>query len=202
MSEQPAHLPTTTAQDDPYLTVAVLRVLSMHTKDRYDQARADVEDHMNVGDRRMVRSPLDGTKLGAVYMTDPKPVAAIVDEPAFTAWMQDTYPDRVETEYQIVGSDAEVIAVLFEHAPRLLKRTTRVTSSARKELLTDSVKVGQPVGPGGELDVPGVEVKQGRGFVACKPTDDALLAVYELVTSGRVALDGTVRQELEAGDDA
>jgi hypothetical protein len=183
---------------DVMLTVAVLKVLSAHTKDRYEKAREEALADLGQGDRRIVRSPLDGTKLGAVYMTDPKPVVSIVDEKALTDWMAATYPDRVESSYQIVGSEAEVIAALFEAAPRLLRRTTRVSVSARKELMSEAVRLGQPVGPGGEVDVPGVEVRQTEGYVACKPTDDALLAVYELVRSGRVALDGTVLPQLEA----
>lgn len=183
---------------DPMLPVAVLKVLSAHTKDRYEKAREEAEGQLGQGDRHIVRSPLDGTKLGAVYMTDPKPVAAIVDEQALTEWMAEHYKTRVESTYDIVGSEREVLDVLFEHAPRLLKRRTRLTVAARKELLSEAVKLGQVVGPGGEAEVPGVEVRQTEGYVACKPTDDALLAVYELVTSGRVALDGTVRPELEA----
>ncbi|HEX3778482.1 MAG TPA: hypothetical protein VHX38_02365 [Pseudonocardiaceae bacterium] len=186
---------------DVMLTVAVLKVLSAHTKERYEQARDEALAELGQGDRRIVRSPLDGTKLGAVYMTDPKPVAAITDEKALTDWMSTTYPTRVESSYQIVGSDAEVIDILFQHAPRLLKRTTRLTTEARKELMTEAVRIGQPVGPGGEVDVPGVEVRQTEGYVACKPTEDALLSVYELVRSGRVALDGTVLPQLEASGD-
>lgn len=183
---------------DPLLPVAVLKVISEHTAERYKQVRADATESLGQGDRRIVRSPLDGTKLGAVYMTDPKPVASIGDEKALTDWMATTYPDRVESRYEIVGSEAEVIGALFEHAPRLLKRVTRLKSAARKELLSDATKLGQPVGPSGEADVPGLVVQQTDGYVACKPTDDALLAVYELITSGRVALDGTVRPEVEA----
>lgn len=188
------------------LSVAVLKVLSEHTKERYNLARADAEKELGPGDRHVVRSPLVpdgaklGPKLGAVYMTDPTDTASITDEDVLVQWLEGhEYGTAVESGYQITASQAELVAVLFEHAPRYLKRVTKVTSDARKELLSTAKALGQPIGPSGETDVPGITVKPtGQAYVACKPDDDALFAVYELVTSGRVALDGTVRPELEA----
>jgi hypothetical protein len=181
------------------LPLCVLKILSTHTKDRYEQARIDAAGGLGPGDRKIVRSPLDDTKLGAVYVTDPKPVALLTDEPATVAWLKDHgYRDRVESYYAVTGTDEQVERVLFEHAPHLLARKTKLSQAARQELLTDAVSVGQPVGPGGETDVPGIAIHQGEPVLACKPDPDGLLAVYELVNSGRVLLDGTVRPELEA----
>jgi hypothetical protein len=76
-----------------------------------------------------------------------------------------------------------------------------VKPEARRDLLERSAKVGGAIGPSDEMDVPGVEVRVAAPVVACKPDDDGLLAVYELINSGRVMLDGTVRPELEARGD-
>lgn len=186
---------------DPLLPVAVLKVLSSHTKDRYEQARADAAGQLGAGDRRIIRSPLDGAKLGAVYMTDPPAKAVLTDEKELVLWLQaHGYDSLVECRFEITGTTEQVERVLFEHAPELLTQRARLTNSAKQDLLTDSTAVGQPIGPGGELDIPGVAIHKGESVVACKPDPDGLLPVYELVQSGRVMLDGTVRPELEASD--
>jgi hypothetical protein len=186
---------------DPLLPVAVLKTLSSHTKDRYELARAEAADLIGPGDRRIVRSPLDNAKLGAVYMTDPPAKAVLTDEAELVAWLTaHGYDDRVESRYEVTGTAEQVEQVLFEHAPELLSRRAKLTSAAKQELLTDATAVGQAIGPGGEVDVPGIAIHKGEPVVACKPDPDALLAVYELVNSGRVMLDGTVLPELEAGE--
>lgn len=183
---------------DPLLPVAVLKTLSAHTKERYDQARADAAGDLGPGDRRIVRSPLDNAKLGAVYMTDPKPVAVVTDEPALTEWMVEHYKADTESTYDISGTTEQVIQVLFEHAPELLKPRLKLRQSARQRLLADAVSLGQPVGPGGEVDIPGIGFTVGEPVMACKPDDDALLAVYMLFQTGRLELDGTLKPEVEA----
>lgn len=184
---------------DLLLTVAVLKILSAHTKDRYDLARAEAAAQIEQGDRRIVRSPLDNAKLGAVYMTDPPAKAVLTDENTLVAWLQEhDYADMVESYFEVTGTTEQVERVLFEHAPELLARRTKLTHAAKQELLTDATAVGQPVGPSGEADIPGIAIHKGESVIACKPDPDALLAVYELVNSGRVMLDGSVRPELEA----
>lgn len=186
---------------DPYLPVAVLKVLSAHTKERYEQARIDAHSDLGAGDRRIVRSPLDGAKIGAVYMTDPKPVAVVIDEDALLAWLAEhEYADQYETVTTVDASDPRVLDVLFTHAPDLIRSKRRVKPEARRDLLERAARLGAAIGPSDELDVPGIQVRRGESYVACKPDDDGLLAVYELINSGRVMLDGTVRPELEATD--
>lgn len=187
------------------LSVAVLKVLKEHIEERYNLARADAEKALGPGDRHIVRSPLVpegaklGPKLGAVYMTDPKNEARITDEGALSEWLcSHKYRPMTKPAYVITATEEELISLLMKHAPRLLKPVRSVTSDARKELLSTAKAMGEPVGPGGELDIPGISVQPtGNAYVACKADEDALLSVYELITSGRVALDGTVRPELE-----
>lgn len=185
---------------DAAVPVAVLKVLSEHTGSRYDAARAEAGETMAAGDRRNVHSPLDGAKLGAVYKSNPSKTVHITDMAALTAWIAEHYPKLMENGYEIAGSEAEVVAVLFAHAPRLLRPIRRVKGSALSALRKESVSLGQVIGPGGEADVPGIEIEQPEGVVACRPGPGALEAVKKLFAAGRLTLDGTLRPALEAND--
>jgi hypothetical protein len=189
-----------TDQDELMLRVAALKVLSDFTKAEYDGARAEAAKVMTPGDRRQVRSPLDGSKIGPVSMSDPKSMSVVTDEPALTEWMTERYPEHVESGYKIIGSDPEVMSVLFAHAPHLLRRTQRVRRDVLMQLHADAVRLGTPVGPGGEVDMPGVEIQEREPVVSCRPDPEtALLAVMELVHNRHMFIDGT-RAELEVGE--
>lgn len=185
---------------DPAVPVAVLKILSEHTGQRYDEARADAARTMAQGDRRIVRSPLDGAKLGAVYMTDPSPKTVITDRALLTDWFEQHYPDLMEIGYEIAGSESEVVEVLFVHAQHLLRPVRRITGAALSALRKESASLGQVIGPGGEADVPGVEIEHSDGVVGCRPDPAALAAVQKLFAAGRLTLDGTLRPALEAND--
>ncbi len=176
---------------------AALKVISDFTKDRYDDTRGELAGLMHRGDRLISRSPLDESKIGAVYMTDPKPECRVTDGGALKEWMFANYPELCENGYEVIGSDKEVIGVVFEHAPHLLRRIRQVSADALRELRTAAVTLGQPMGPGGESEVPGLEVHVPDAVVACKPTDNALQSVMDLHREGRLQFDGTMK-ELEA----
>ena len=186
-----------TTQHDLVTRVAILKVIADYTKDRYDELRAEAGDAMGQGDRTIARSPLDQSKLGAVYVTDPKPVCRVTDLAALTDWMCEHYPLLTDQGYEICGSDREVIDVLFEHAPHLLRQVRRIKADDMRELKAGAVALGQPMGPGGEADVPGIEVEQPPGVVTCKPTETAFQSVMDLHRAGRLQLDGTVLPAIE-----
>ncbi len=189
---------TTPTSDALMLRVAALKVISDYTKGQYETARTEAAAVLGAGDRRMVRSPLGNAKIGPVYVTDPKPAAVVTDLEQLTDWYIEHYPELADNTYEVAASDAEVIALLFEHAPHLLRRPRRIKPSALSELRKECSALGQVIGPGGEADVPGVEVRTAAGVVTCRPTEDALTAVIELVSAQRLSLDGTLR-ELPAG---
>jgi hypothetical protein len=191
--------PVELAEDVAVLTqrTAILKVISDFTKHAYDESRRKMAQVLNRGDRLVARSPLDGSKLGPVYMTDPKPECVITDKQALTDWVVENYPALTETGYEISGTDSEVIGVLFEHAPHLLRQVRRITADDMRELRAASITLGQPVGPGMELDIPGIEVKDIPGVVTCKPVDTAFQSVMDLYRAGRLALDGTVTPAIE-----
>jgi hypothetical protein len=183
---------------DLFLKTAALKVISEFTAARYNDARAEVAAELNKGDRKTVRSPLGDVKVGQVWVTDPKPVCAITDRGALTEWLQTNYPAMTETGYEVIGSEAEIVAVLFEHAPHLLREVRRINPDQLRELKANCVALGQVVGPGGEADVPGLAVSEPDGVVTCKPDTAGFQAVMDLYRAGRLELDGTLRAELEA----
>lgn len=187
-----------TASEELVLRTAALKVISEFTRARYDEARAELGKELHRGDRLIARSPLDERKIGAVYMTEPKTECRVTDESALKAWMQERYPELCENAYEVIGSEAEVIAVLFEHAPHLLRHSRRVSSEALRELRAACVTLGAVVGPGNEADVPGLELHTPDGVVACRPADSSLQAVLDMHRAGVISLDGTVVSTLEA----
>jgi hypothetical protein len=193
----------TTNVDDVIVKAALLKVISDFTKAAYNEQRRSTREHLAEGDRKIARSPLDGSKLGAVYVTDPQPECHITDQAALTEWMFEHHPDLTEQGYEIAGSDAEVIDVLFQHAPHLLRPYRRVKSDDMRQLRANAIALGQPIGPASEADIPGIEVHRPEGVVACKPDPSALASVKALWLAGRLELDGTVRAAIEeASDDA
>lgn len=188
---------TDTNPPDVITQTAILKVISEFTMDQYNEHRAKVAAELGEGDRKIARSPLDGSKLGAVYVTDPKPVCRITDQAALTDWMVERYPELTETGYEISGSDKEVVDVLFEHAPHLIRQIRRVKADDMRELRAAAVTLGQPIGPGSETDIPGIEVDTPDGVVTCKPTETAWQSVMDLYRAGRLQLDGTVLPAIE-----
>lgn len=180
--------------------LAALKILSAYTKERYDELREQMLAELAPGDRRVVRSPLDGkTRFGEIYRTDPKDVPVVTDKDAFTAWMATNYRKMTETFYEVIGTDEQVKAVLFEHAPTLLKLRRRVTQKAQADLLDESKIVGQTIGPGGEVDVPGVAwLPNSSSYVACKPAKDADLAMFEARAAGALDLDAVLHVAIAA----
>lgn len=184
---------------DEVLRTAALKVVADYAQSCYNQARAEMAATMEKGDRLTARSPLDGSKLGSVSKTDPKPVALITDEKAFTEWMLANYPDSVAYDFDVIGGDQEVKAVLFEHAPELLRRKTIPSPELVKRIRHDSIQLGTPIGPNGEAEIDGLEVKIPEGDVRCRPEEGALVAVIELFRAGRLSLEELVLPQLPAG---
>lgn len=173
--------------DDLAVQVAVFKALKDHATSRYNEVRAELAARMANGDRLMAVT-VNGIKLGAVSKKDPKRVAAVVDEPALRNWVVENYPDRLVEDLDVIGSDEEVKEVLLRHAPGLLRQVSRPGPDLVRQILTDSARIGTPVGPGGEAEVPGVKVDQPEGTVSCLSTEDALPAVVDMLDAGTLDL--------------
>lgn len=190
------------SNDDLALRVAALKVVKEFTAGKYEEARAEIAKTMGRGDRLMARSPLDDSKIGAVSMSDPKPTAKVTNESALMAWLAQHYPEHIHNGYEINATTEQVTRVLFEHAPHLLQKVRRIKPDVLSSITKASAALGQPVGPGGEADVPGITVETPDPVVSCKPADDsALTAVMDLIRAERLGIDGVVRPEIPASED-
>lgn len=184
--------------NDTVLRVAALKVLKDYVSARYDEARDEMQTRLSKGDRLTARSPLNDEKIGAVWLTDPERVASVVDPAALLSWVEMHYPEKVHSPYRVTASEDQIRTLLFEHAPEWLVREQKVIPSFVAELLKLAAEVGEAVGPGGEMDVPGIAIKTREGVVTCRPDKDkALPLVLELHQTGVLSLDGTVKREIE-----
>jgi hypothetical protein len=180
------------SNNDLALQVAALKVLSDYTMEHYLKARAEANRVMKRGERLVARSPIDDTKIAVIPKSEPKRITNVVDEPALIAWMAEHYPEHIVGGTEVIGSQPEVIRVLFEHAPHLLKRVKRVSGEVLSDIKQASSALGQPIGPGAEVDIPGLEVREPDPVVSCRPTDEALAIIKHLHAEGVLQLDGTV----------
>lgn len=188
--------------DDLVLKVATLKVISAFTTEKYNEARREIAEVMERGDRKMARSPIDNAKIGAITLSDPKPTAQVSDLDKLTAWLAEHYPDSLVMGYEVCGSEEQVRRVLFEHAPEMLRKVKKIRPGDLLELRQTAAMVGRPMGPGGEADMPGITVDTPPPVVSCKPDEtNALAAVLDLFRAERLLLDGTVRPELPAAEE-
>lgn len=176
--------------------LAILSGIADIAKAAVTDQRALAGQVMEPGDAHALRHPVTGAKLARVRMSDPKPAAVVVDRKAVEEWIRANDPAKVQVRQQIApGRDAEVLAVLAKHAPGLVDLVSSVPDYAVEEIVKLSTKAGQPIGPGGELDIPGIEMRTPTGSVSVgEKADDWLDQLRGLVMAGRVGIDGSVRE--------
>lgn len=182
---------------DPLLRMAALAVISGRARKAYDQARADVALLLKRGERHKPRADVSAPAIGAVEMTDPKPVVAVTNPDALVEWMAANYPEHVVTDYQPGPDTAAITAVLFAHAPHLLRTVRRVHPEVQASMLAATEVRQGPCGPGGETDVPGITWSEGSPVVRCVPAEGALPEVIGLIRSGRLELEDVLTLQIE-----
>jgi hypothetical protein len=174
---------------DAGLEALVLAVLEKRVKERIASAKAiagaDIED----GQKRTFRSPLDESKLGLIWRTDPDPSWQITDRDALARWLGED-PRNVEYVDDIAGTDEQVIEVLREHAPHLLARVERVRQGA--------INAAVAAAANGETPLPGIERVKPRGSLVVRPDKNAGPAIERMVAAGYLTWDGRLL-ELPAG---
>lgn len=155
------------------LRAAVLKVLAERVLAAKKDAGDEAKDSMRVGDR--LNPELDGVRIASVTKAKGRSTTTVrvTDEAALTAWVAQHYPDKI---------------------------VRSVDRSLRETILYSSKSAGEPCGPGGELDVPGLEVehREGEPTLSVRLTDEAEAAVEAMWAVGGLGLDGTVR-ELSGG---
>jgi hypothetical protein len=173
----------------PELEPIVLAVLEARVKEAKAAARATIEHRYAEGTRTTIRSPLDDSKLGTVYRTDPDPSWQITDRDALARWLGED-PRNVEYVDDIAGTDEQVIEVLREHAPELLARIERVKAEAVNAAVAAAAR--------GEQPMPGIERVKPRGSLVVRPDKNAGPAIERMVAAGLLTWDGRLL-ELPAG---
>lgn len=180
----------TPVQLAPEIEALVLATAAKRIAERTTLVKALVGQRYPDGHREIVRSPLDGAKLGQVYRTSPEPKWVVTDPDALDADLR-SYPGNVETTVEIVGDRAEVLAVLATHAPHLLEDVTRVRPGVVEAALAQSAATGTPAAAGIAQVTP-------SGVLTVKPDPKAGAAVERLMQAGLITWDG--RPALPAGD--
>lgn len=109
-----------------------------------------------------------GEDFGTVVLTSGRVEARLVDEAAFTAWVQERYPEEV---------------------------TPQVRRPFRDRLLAHAARAGDPVDEQGEL-VPGVVVMAGDPYLMTRPSREAKDRMRSaLAANGLLSLGGSGRPD-------
>ena len=181
----------------------VMKYLAELTAAGVKEQREQLAGLMMNGDRVGVPDPGGtGSELGIVVRSKPQPSAVVVDRVKFAGWMAEHYPGRVHTVVSLPEENLEAaIQVLHSSAPELLDEELMVEDWAESEVLACTVRAGEPCGPGGELDVPGVVFQPaGEGTVQVRLGADAPRMIEELWRTGRIDLVSGNVLELPEGD--
>lgn len=169
------------------LRLVALRYAEQRLKPALEDLRDIGKDEFIPEEKIFAVSPIDGEVLGHVTRTNPSPSAKVVDEAVLMAHLVDRDPDSLEDVTVVSGTTDEVIDVLREHAPHLLKTDVRIRSWARSEACSRARN--EPV--------PGVTVSRPVGTVNIYPAKDKGPEIEALFTAGRVQLDGVVLKAIE-----
>ena len=187
---------------DVALAMVVLKHLMDVASRSQSTLRETVAAELDASDRVTAKSPVDGTILGSITKSKPKAKAFVTDPDALITWMQEHYPERVEETHFIENTNMDAAIDLLRHdmlGAELVSTELALAQYTVNEITKLSEKAGRPVGPGGELDIPGVRVDFPEGNVTVRLEPDVHEAIVAVIQSGHVALDGTVHLELPGG---
>lgn len=181
-------------RDAALLRLGVLTVLKNRVMEAERNARDAVSGYLNKGNNSTVTNPLNGGQsIAEVNKTKPKNKAEIVNRRAVETWILANYPGKAESKTVVIGSQADVIEVLREHAPFLLDQVTEVPDYVVNELVLKSQGAGEPVGFGGEVGEkapPGITVSAPDGQLRVVIQEGGAEVVEEMWAAGVVDLDG------------
>lgn len=181
----------TLARTDLETRLALLSWLSKHI----DQQRRALHDELAATMRRGMKLPVllgDDRQLANASMSNPAPELMITDARLLADWYRENYPDHTEEVHAVSGPLDEVIAILREYAPHLLRSEVRIRDWAMTELRAASVDAGCVHGPGGEMDLPGVRYQRPQPRLTVTLAKDADDVMANLV--GRLTIDGHLKE--------
>lgn len=176
--------PDTSTQVSPDVQALALAELERRVKASRAAVKAIVGQSYAEGERRTIRSPLDGSRLGMVWRSDPEAEWKVTDPEALDAFLRTYYRGALETTVGIAPENMpEVLAVLQEHAPHLLTESTRVRQDVIDATVAESRDKGEPVAPG-------VDRVKPAGVLTVRPDKACGEAVAALVQAGWLTWDG------------
>lgn len=136
----------------------VLRKLQTRIDEAYRDAKRDLEEALGPEGRKVAY--VDSTRLATTWVTKRR---VQINTDALLPWVQAHYPEHVEentiTTHTIYGGFLEAIKKATERA-------------------------GEPCGPGGELDLPGVSL--APGYLAVRAADGGDELIAHLWQQGRL----------------
>lgn len=132
-------------------TAAVLKALSDLSAEAYKRAKADVAEHLDVGDRKTATLE-DGTKIGTVSYSDGRKTPRVYGDTAFLDYVRQHYP-------------GEIVQTVRPSFIKTLLESGTVTDTGE---LCDSTT--------GEL-IPGVEVRNGDPYISVRQDNAAVRAI-------------------------
>lgn len=185
MTDQPAKVP---AELEPEVIALMLRAVATAALDNLDVTKSQLGGYDD-GQRNTFRSPLDDRKLGMVYRTDPDPVWRIVDRPALLEHLGG-FEGNWHIDLRIVGDEAEVLAVLQEHAPHLLEEERHIPDWIVEAALKESEETNEAVAPGIRKIKPGGTLTVKPDKTEAGPAFAALVRAGWLTWDGKRAIGG------------
>ena len=154
--------------------------------------REDGKKNLVPDERIAAVSPVDGTVLGTITRTNPKPVAKVDDMAELMAHVQETNPEELRDVDYINATEDEVLAALKESHPSLVKQRVEISEQHLSFLLKKAAgsKTFRP---------PGIKVETPVGTVNIYPADDADEAFQAVIKARAVELDGSINRALPGG---
>lgn len=166
----------------PELEALALKALESRVTAQIKLTKVEFAHRYPDGHKDTFRSPVDDAKLGQVWRTDPDPEWRITNRGALQEHLE-TFPGNFVTHLEVVGDDAEILAVLDQHAPHLLKEVSEIPEEVFQAALRESRETGEAVAPGIEKIKPG-------GVLFVKPDKDADRAIRGMIAAGLLTWDG------------
>jgi hypothetical protein len=170
--EDPPPPPKPDPLRDAAFRAGVWQVIEQRAKELKDEAKAELVG-LEVGDT--VAGRWDGKVIAKATKSKGRTKLAIHDEAAFLEWVKATHPTEVVESVN----------------PAYVKSL---------EARAKDLGLGAVIDSDGEV-VPGVSIIEGEPFVSVRRDKDAPFVVAQLLSSGRLSLEGVSRwqQDTEAG---
>lgn len=139
-------------------------ILESAAKARKDEARAWLTKRMGP-DAAAVKAIAGGETIGRATWVEPNPALTVVDATEFISWIGDHYPDE-------------------------LVHVVEVNWAFKQALLSHAKIIDGVVMDRNGIPIPGVEMRGSAPYVSVRKSGQARATVEELLTAGRLQLDG------------